>query len=796
MPRFPHELAKLLERFSQPPNAEPKILGLVDDKADAQDGEQDSTEGPLEERQKKNPSASPASGGKADVLQASYTQTVRTWRRNDTISVAVKKIRSSRCSDKKKLTNEFVHEVEITAGLAHENVIQLIGFVEDLENDIAWMILPWESNGNLSEFLAKGRFEIPERVSLIKDTLEGVKYLHTRQPPICHGDLKSMNILVSSSYRAIITDFGSARTLRGQKDDVAKDGRDGDGLQRAIPHDQGPTIQVVTSGSRLTLTGPAFSLRWAPPEVVNGRRPHLSSDIWAVGWVCWEAMTNQIPFQDVNAEGLLTLKVMQGEVPATREDDQLSQIIALCSLMKDCWAFDPAARPDIGRCCSEIQWVPSTVPSPGMSLELWLETADLQYAQHNYQNAAELFRHALLYSRSPKQAGSRARALNGLGNVYRALSRFRLADEFYIKALAAYGLANDEEGRASTLEGLGHVVLARCSYDLAKDYYTMAKDTYIRIGSDFGIARAQLGIGDVSLAQSFYHLARDSFTQSQEISTRIANDQGRADALLRIGHVYLGQDALTLAKNAYCQAQDIYVRIGEELGQAEVLLGVGHLFRTRSEFSQAKSSYVQAQETFSRIGNRKGQADTLQGLGYLYLAESNNDQARDALARAKDTYHLIGYDKGLGETLSALGKTEQARFEYARAKECYAQAEAIFARIGLAGLIRVDTLLGLGDVHVALSDHPKAIASYKAAEEIYLLDTEGAQGEANAHFGMGNAYTAKRRFPRAAKFVCVLGYSESLPNLMEFDATITQRHKATIKSRGSSVASSIIAWLE
>ncbi|KIO23970.1 hypothetical protein M407DRAFT_77474 [Tulasnella calospora MUT 4182] len=93
----------------------------------------------------------------------------------------------------------------------------------------------------------------------IKDTFEGIKYLHKSQPPICHGDLKSFNILVSSSCRAVITDFGSARSITEPKDDVI--------------------------GSE---SGPAWSLRWAAPEVMNGERPSLSSDIWAAGWVCWE----------------------------------------------------------------------------------------------------------------------------------------------------------------------------------------------------------------------------------------------------------------------------------------------------------------------------------------------------------------------------------------------------------------------------------------------------------------------------------------------------------------------------
>ncbi|KIO22319.1 hypothetical protein M407DRAFT_79319, partial [Tulasnella calospora MUT 4182] len=170
----------------------------------------------------------------------------------------------------------------------------------------------------------------------------GVKYLHSRQPPICHGDLKSFNILVSASYRAVITDFGSARAVSAPEDEVMSE----------------------EDGQQLTLTGPAWSLRWAAPEVVNGRRPGLSSDIWAAGWVCWEVMTNKVPFPELNSEGVITLTVIQGEVPSPREDTQLAQIVALCSLMTDCWAFDPKARPNVVQCFDELKWVVSSVLAP------------------------------------------------------------------------------------------------------------------------------------------------------------------------------------------------------------------------------------------------------------------------------------------------------------------------------------------------------------------------------------------------------------------------------------------------
>ncbi|KIO19037.1 hypothetical protein M407DRAFT_83304, partial [Tulasnella calospora MUT 4182] len=127
----------------------------------------------------------------------------------------------------------------------------------------------------------------------IKDTFEGLRYLHTCQPPICHGDLKSLKILVSLSNHAIITDFGSARVLR---ESSRKDGRRSDhGTRNPTPKGNCSQIQFTVTGNQLTLTGPAWSLRWAPPEVVNGDSPGLPSDIWSAAWVCWEVSRLEVP---------------------------------------------------------------------------------------------------------------------------------------------------------------------------------------------------------------------------------------------------------------------------------------------------------------------------------------------------------------------------------------------------------------------------------------------------------------------------------------------------------------------
>ena len=62
------------------------------------------------------------------------------------------------------------------ARLSHPHIITLLGFVEDMQNGDAWIILPWEANGNVREFLQSGEWDIPERIFLVCVSHKGVRY--------------------------------------------------------------------------------------------------------------------------------------------------------------------------------------------------------------------------------------------------------------------------------------------------------------------------------------------------------------------------------------------------------------------------------------------------------------------------------------------------------------------------------------------------------------------------------------------------------------------------------------------
>ncbi|KIO29009.1 hypothetical protein M407DRAFT_21908 [Tulasnella calospora MUT 4182] len=173
-----------------------------------------------------------------------------------------------------------LREAEFLVKLSHRNIIKLEGFVEDVSKNVIWLVFPWEDKGTLKDFVALHDWEIPERISLIYDVTRGVEYLHSREPPIVHGDLKSINVLVNSKCRAIITDFGSARhpTINGPDKERER-------TEIEPQHIWPPEATFCPSTNTITLTCNQYTLRWAAPELLEEDDASLASDIWAAGWV-------------------------------------------------------------------------------------------------------------------------------------------------------------------------------------------------------------------------------------------------------------------------------------------------------------------------------------------------------------------------------------------------------------------------------------------------------------------------------------------------------------------------------
>ncbi|KIO19864.1 hypothetical protein M407DRAFT_30478 [Tulasnella calospora MUT 4182] len=494
-----------------------------------------------------------------------------------------------------------------------------------------------------------------------------------------------------ASYHAIITDFGSARLLNDPSDNGSNKAI-GQEVERnpSTEKDCSP-IHLAATGSLLTLTGPAWSLRWAPPEAVSGSRPSLPSDIWAAGWVCWEIMTDQLPFPELNSPDVIATMVVEGNVPSAREDAQLSQIVALSSLMKDCWAFNPMDRPNTSKCYREVKWMPSTPPlggasgSKASSIDLLLEMGHIRYNQGDCEGAASLFTQGLAAARSAGDPRAIAQALDWLATTYRLQCKYKEAKELLVQSQEIYIRINDDLGHAKTLYGLGNVDYVQRKFTEAQDYFTRARDIFTRIDDEGGQAAALVGLGHVYHAQSKHPEAEKSYTQASDISLRIGCNQTRGNSLRGLGQVYYKTSKYTKAEEFYAQAEDIYFRIGDRLGQANTLSGLGDVYYMQSKYSDARQSFTRAHDIYAQINNLPGQANALKRMGLTYRTQSKYKEAEESYSRAQEIFSRIGDMQGQANILRARDDIHQKQSRdvevaayYSKARDIYDKAWSLF----------------------------------------------------------------------------------------------------------------------
>ncbi|KAF8006832.1 hypothetical protein BT93_K0982 [Corymbia citriodora subsp. variegata] len=108
---------------------------------------------------------------------------------------------------------EFLREVAIMKRLRHPNIVLFMGAVT--EPPKLSIVTEYLSRGSLYRLLHKpGAREMSDerrRLNMALDVAKGMNYLHKRNPPIVHRDLKSPNLLVDKKYTVKVCDFGLSR---------------------------------------------------------------------------------------------------------------------------------------------------------------------------------------------------------------------------------------------------------------------------------------------------------------------------------------------------------------------------------------------------------------------------------------------------------------------------------------------------------------------------------------------------------------------------------------------------------
>ncbi|KAL8259756.1 hypothetical protein R6Q59_027709 [Mikania micrantha] len=107
---------------------------------------------------------------------------------------------------------EFLTELEILFEYKHENIISLVGYCDENKERIS--VFEYASNGSLDAHVGDASLTWMKRLMISIDVAMGLHFLHgddSQQVAVIHRDIKSSNILLTSDWKAKISDFGLSK---------------------------------------------------------------------------------------------------------------------------------------------------------------------------------------------------------------------------------------------------------------------------------------------------------------------------------------------------------------------------------------------------------------------------------------------------------------------------------------------------------------------------------------------------------------------------------------------------------
>jgi serine/threonine-protein kinase len=199
-------------------------------------------------------------------------------------AVAIKVLAPQKIDQEDSLAR-FRREAQAVAALNHPNILRVYDF--DVQDGVYYMVMELISGPTLAQIIAQHAergLPLPMVKRYFTQLAEALDYAHGRG--VIHRDIKPSNIMITEGDRLILTDFGLARLVDGQK--------------------------LTASG--LTAGTPSYM----SPEQIGAEELTPAADIYALGVVLFEMLTGELPFTGGSSIGVI-LKHLNESPPAPSE---------------------------------------------------------------------------------------------------------------------------------------------------------------------------------------------------------------------------------------------------------------------------------------------------------------------------------------------------------------------------------------------------------------------------------------------------------------------------------------------
>jgi serine/threonine-protein kinase len=176
------------------------------------------------------------------------------------------KVLHQQYSEDAEYIERFRREARAVAALSHPNIVTVIDRGE--HENRQFIVFEYIDGENLKALIQRrGPAPVTTALELAMQVARGLSFAH--QQGLVHRDVKPQNVLLNGDGQAKVTDFGIARSLDVQ---------------------QGMTQTGTVLGTS----------DYIAPEQAQGMRVDEHTDVYSLGVVLYEMLTNEVPFPGEN----------------------------------------------------------------------------------------------------------------------------------------------------------------------------------------------------------------------------------------------------------------------------------------------------------------------------------------------------------------------------------------------------------------------------------------------------------------------------------------------------------------
>ncbi|MBV9958073.1 MAG: serine/threonine protein kinase, partial [Acidobacteria bacterium] len=165
------------------------------------------------------------------------------------------------------IRRRFAHERQILSKLEHPNIARLLD-AGTTDDGLPFLVMEYVEGVPVDDYCAEKELTLTDRLQLFRTVCEAVAFAHRNL--VIHRDLKPSNILVTQEGTPKLLDFGISKLLTP---DFADD-----------------------SSHTVTRLG-AMTPEYASPEQLRGESVTTATDVYSLGVIFYELLTERRPFE-------------------------------------------------------------------------------------------------------------------------------------------------------------------------------------------------------------------------------------------------------------------------------------------------------------------------------------------------------------------------------------------------------------------------------------------------------------------------------------------------------------------